>query len=461
MLGPVETRNEKGTLHRVGGSRTGGREGIVKVLLEAGADISRRDNAGATPLTLNLRLANTPILAMLNAADEEGRLAENKTYVNPNVDKNFQAMLTLFKEGLEGSAFLPTKRTVEDLWAEPWLPAAHKGNCFQWIHLPANNMRWVELLLVKLYGKPAKTYHALGSERWVRRQHRGAASKLHTRFMRPLCQSFASVNGQSRGKQGLTDVSPLSDLVLFVPFLHWDVKSLRIARRKALDLPRREPMGDPLLADSELVSAYTNESHHSLQIRRTLDQYYYHTLPDTEKRDDSQVTTRYQQSRKPNTNIVSMVDQLWLWIRRGTNGHPDVVLSCFSSIGGNLAVHPDQYRRADVLGNIKTHLLDDARSVTCAEDLGGLIAAKCSPIYLDPATTLDLSQEHKGVQFSEMYEDAIGDIVSCHRLRCTFSNFRGGITKARLEANQVQFGHNEGMAYCSTMSISTHRKSQE
>jgi hypothetical protein len=115
--------------------------------------------------------------------------------------------------------------------------------------------------------------------------------------MRPLCQSFASVNEQFRGKQGLIDVSPLFDLVLFVPFLHWDINSLRIARRKSLDLPRREPMGDPLLADSELASAYTNESHHSLHIRRTLDQYYYHTLPDTNKRDDSQVTTRYQQSR--------------------------------------------------------------------------------------------------------------------------------------------------------------------
>lgn len=46
----------------------------------------------------------------------------------------------------------------------------------------------VQVLMTRLYGKPAPAYRILKSERWVGRQHRGGAH--HARFMRPICQAF-------------------------------------------------------------------------------------------------------------------------------------------------------------------------------------------------------------------------------------------------------------------------------
>lgn len=64
-----------------------------------------------------------------------------------------------------------------------------KASEFRWIHLPANNMAWVEALLTKLFieegGSDVEGFKAL--ERSFSHQHRGQQS--HSHFMRPLCQS--------------------------------------------------------------------------------------------------------------------------------------------------------------------------------------------------------------------------------------------------------------------------------
>ena len=60
---------------------------------------------------------------------------------------------------------------------------------FRWIHLPANNMAWVEALLTKLFIEEGTSdidgFKAL--ERSFSHQHRGQQS--HSHFMRPLCQN--------------------------------------------------------------------------------------------------------------------------------------------------------------------------------------------------------------------------------------------------------------------------------
>ncbi|KAK3344511.1 hypothetical protein B0T25DRAFT_462533 [Lasiosphaeria hispida] len=55
--------------------------------------------------------------------------------------------------------------------------------------------------------------------------------------------------------------------------------------------------------------------HHDppLHIRRTLDQFYFHTLGDTRARDCGQVVYRGTGAAEGKTRII-MVDQLWLWI---------------------------------------------------------------------------------------------------------------------------------------------------
>ncbi|KAG9229895.1 hypothetical protein BJ875DRAFT_386354 [Amylocarpus encephaloides] len=65
----------------------------------------------------------------------------------------------------------------------------NKATKFRWVHLPANNMAWVEALLTKLFieegASDTEGFKAL--ERSFSHQHRGQQS--HSHFMRPLCQS--------------------------------------------------------------------------------------------------------------------------------------------------------------------------------------------------------------------------------------------------------------------------------
>lgn len=73
----------------------------------------------------------------------------------------------------------------------PLLKIRPKSNDFRWIHLPANNMTWVESLLTKLFIEEGANdidgFKAL--ERSFTHQHRG--QKSHSHFMRPLCQKTA------------------------------------------------------------------------------------------------------------------------------------------------------------------------------------------------------------------------------------------------------------------------------
>ncbi|CAG8958418.1 hypothetical protein HYFRA_00011095, partial [Hymenoscyphus fraxineus] len=71
---------------------------------------------------------------------------------------------------------------------KPAVTIRPKPGEFRWIHLPANNMAWVESLLTKLFieegGNDIDGFKAL--ERSLTNQHRGHRS--HSHFMRPLCQ---------------------------------------------------------------------------------------------------------------------------------------------------------------------------------------------------------------------------------------------------------------------------------
>ena len=73
-------------------------------------------------------------------------------------------------------------------------PAPH----FRWIHLPSNNVAWAEALITKLFLERGAT--DVGSFKAMlqvfgQQQHRGP--KVHSRFMRPLCQRIWNDHAQS------------------------------------------------------------------------------------------------------------------------------------------------------------------------------------------------------------------------------------------------------------------------
>jgi hypothetical protein len=111
------------------------------------------------------------------------------------------------------------------------------------------------------------------------------------------------------------------------------IQSMR--RRAGLRLDRRQDQADPndpaQWSTPDSVSLYNDllkgymipnslGEASSLQIRRTLDQYFYAHL-DTRKRDKDQVVYRYTRDKLGSSEPkLFMVDQLWLWVlNRGTS----------------------------------------------------------------------------------------------------------------------------------------------
>ena len=87
--------------------------------------------------------------------------------------------------------------------------------------------------------------------------------------------------------------------------------------------PRRPPIARVPLGqlDEVLIKAYSLPSDVGqlapLQLRRTLDQYFYTHLASTHERDTDQVVLRYTQEEAGIEPKIFMVDQLWMWVLNG------------------------------------------------------------------------------------------------------------------------------------------------
>ena len=105
----------------------------------------------------------------------------------------------------------------------------------RYIHLPANNMAWVEEAVARYYGErrptademifnsrrsgglsaaKTKTERLLRHEFWRGQQGFDALSEVHARHMRPMC---SPVSMDPVAKEPLP-----RNLVLFMPYLHWE-----------------------------------------------------------------------------------------------------------------------------------------------------------------------------------------------------------------------------------------------
>lgn len=204
-----------------------GRESIVRILLAAGADINAKLLNGMTPLHLAAQEHINVVKCLLERKDIK-RAARDNFGITPflraaqNKEKDIVGLLAPFNhlESMSEDALgacngfkativdfgnfkngnrVDNKRSVfEVLYGRDPVnrrkPAIEilpneKAVEFRWIHLPANNMAWVEALLTKVFieegGSDIEAFKAL--EKSFSHQHRGQQS--HSHFMRPLCQS--------------------------------------------------------------------------------------------------------------------------------------------------------------------------------------------------------------------------------------------------------------------------------
>ncbi|KAE8443266.1 hypothetical protein EG329_002054 [Mollisiaceae sp. DMI_Dod_QoI] len=171
----------------------GGHLEVVKCLLER-PEVKRtvRDSFGSTPFLRAAQNKRKDIVALLapfnyHSMSEDALGACNGfnativdfgNFRNENRVKKYTVFELLYARD-------PVNERKPKLTVLP----NDKASDFRWIHLPANNMAWIEVLLTKLFieeeARDVEGFKAL--ERSFSHQHRGQQS--HSHFMRPLCQS--------------------------------------------------------------------------------------------------------------------------------------------------------------------------------------------------------------------------------------------------------------------------------
>ncbi|KAF2463171.1 uncharacterized protein BDR25DRAFT_347387 [Lindgomyces ingoldianus] len=138
---------------------------------------------------------------------------------------------------------------------------------FRWIHLPANNMVWVETLVKKIYAEQRQvhTYNSdenpedmweanqrslaeylLAPQRWTCRQYDNPEGSPGARFMKPLLAKIRKSNVST------------TDWVVFMPYLHWENFSAYRRRLQSIDAAVEEiDLERRSQPSAEILSPYT------------------------------------------------------------------------------------------------------------------------------------------------------------------------------------------------------------
>lgn len=171
-----------------------GHVGLVELLLQQeGIRRNSKDSNDQTPMLGAAENGHIEIVKLLSPADN----GEMLSVTAHGACKGFQATVVDF--GMENRPMNHTKSSVFDVlygWDEkldkPLVSTLVRNvpakPTFRWIHLPANNVAWVEALLTKHFVENSagdvEGFKAL--EKSFSQLHRGP--KVHSHFMRPLCQ---------------------------------------------------------------------------------------------------------------------------------------------------------------------------------------------------------------------------------------------------------------------------------
>lgn len=212
-----------------------------------------------------------------------------------------------------------------------------------------------------------------------------------------------------------------------MPYLHWELESEQQKLKRIMKEHKdnrltkdekhkrahqdriKNSLADEMLGETEkLYWRYLDELH-PLHPRRTLDQFYYHMLPDTDERDKDQTVTRYYEAHRDDFEsrglrpVLTMVDQLWMWMLPACGKSPPIIITAFPERSNRIGQKSAKSTTALITNIIERFRESLDRSV---EELAQVIATECSRIYFDTMTNRSQS-----IQFLEIYATSIGDIV--------------------------------------------------
>ena len=346
---------------------------------------------------------------------------------------------------------------------------------FRWIHLPANNLAWAEMVITKMIVEGGPIDNA-GFQSMLRifgqQQHRG--TQAHSRFMRPLCQIHGDDYSRRtpkfslskppvapsrtststfedtltlNGKLGIPDPATSNPVtpqamtasptptrrntaqpqdgcksksigVLFMPYLHWETNSNRQLMRDIVRyvMEGRGPahrVGSS--RDECLIRGYLRHAT-DLHLRRTLDQFRYHNI-NTDKRDKDQVVYRHHTRSKASSKKdpkIFMVDQLWIWV------FDSIVLTCFPERWNQPTRDPLNLFDG-VIEDINSSTFPPVRSV---QDLAAAITNRCTGSF----DRHEWGYEDIDFMFFEIFELSIGTLT--RRATALLERFEGDSTAA-------------------------------
>ncbi|KAI4209658.1 MAG: hypothetical protein LQ351_007412 [Letrouitia transgressa] len=178
-------------------SARNGHADMVELLLQQnGVKKNGKDSFDSTPMLGAAEKGHIEIVQMLSPSHDRGLLSD----IAVGACKGFQATVVDF--GMENRSLHHSKCSVFDILygqdekgQKPLVTTLVKNipakPIFRWIHLPANNMTWVDTLITKYFiengASDVDGFKTL--EKSFGQCHKGP--RTHSHFMRPLCQRMA------------------------------------------------------------------------------------------------------------------------------------------------------------------------------------------------------------------------------------------------------------------------------
>ncbi|KAK3311667.1 uncharacterized protein B0T15DRAFT_508207 [Chaetomium strumarium] len=208
------------------------------------------------------------------------------------------------------------------------------GFKLRWLHIPVNNMDWVENSQNEGSARVPGTVPTISDA-----ATEGLPASIAVDPAAEL--DLEPAETQSNGPEVGGPQQP--SLSLYLPYMNWDAfgdyQALRGWYDSEWPTPRDIPITKRQRMEEYLAQTYLKAAK-PLHPRRTLDQFYYSSLRNTDARDADQTISKWTGAglnadgrlSAADDSLLIMVDQLWCWVL-----DDKTVLTCFPS--GDLQYH--------------------------------------------------------------------------------------------------------------------------
>ncbi|KAL8824737.1 MAG: hypothetical protein Q9191_004855 [Dirinaria sp. TL-2023a] len=344
------------------------------------------------------------------------------------------------------------------------------SSLFKWIHIPWNHTGWVPHVLTRISREKSNLdLHTilLSDQMWLSQHNRSRHASPHARFvgasakcLLPEGINHSHLDGAATPKSATDGVQ----LVVYMPYLHWDsykrlqdrASVIQNRRNETRARPVNQEIADGKSMESKLIWQYL-ESNLPLHCRRTLDQFGYPSLRNTAVRDADQVLykrtkadkdpqplreTLMKHSKHVNKLLpahpasdgaakVLMVDQLWLWVLDNETA------ITFASPKEKEEHDGGLWKQADLVGNIYQDINGDfARRCTDPFDFAALAVFHAVKALLDHTSDLNL-------QVFRIFEEYIS-ILTEQQTR-SFKEFRRYTKEVAMDRSPTVFDNSNDL----------------